>query len=170
VDCRPVADSSGLEIHPFLHPGRAAEVLLDSEPIGWLGELHPLVDSWELSGAAVLELNLDRLVASAAGASRRYSDLISFPVLREDIAVILPEQALAAEVVEVVREAGGSLLDDARVFDVYSGPQVGEGRRSLALALAFRASDRTLTDADVAPVRERILAALRERLGGELRG
>ena len=59
-----------------------------------------------------------------------------------------------------MREAGGELLDDGRVFDVYSGPQVGEGRRSLALALSFRAPDRTLTDEDVAPVRERILAAL----------
>ncbi|HXP98572.1 MAG TPA: hypothetical protein VN845_00740, partial [Solirubrobacteraceae bacterium] len=63
---------------------------------------------------------------------------------------------------------GGTLLDDAGVFDVYSGPQVGEGRRSLALSLSFRAPDRTLSDEDVAPVRERIVAAL-AALGGELR-
>ena len=68
-----------------------------------------------------------------------------------------------------MRAAAGELLDDARVFDVYSGEQVGEGRRSLALALTFRAADRTLTDEDVAPLRERIVAALAE-LGGELRG
>ncbi len=171
---RPIEDrsESAGERHPFLHPGRAAAVLLDGQPIGWLGELHPLVDGWELVGAAVLELDLDRLVAAAVRASdaHRYSDLISFPALREDIAVVLPAQAPAAAVIDVVREAAGGLLDEARVFDVYSGPQVGEGRRSLALALSFRAHDRTLADADVAPVRERILTALRERLGGELRG
>jgi phenylalanyl-tRNA synthetase beta chain len=68
-----------------------------------------------------------------------------------------------------VRDAGGPLLDDVRVFDVYAGAQVGEGKRSLALALSFRAPDRTLADEDAAPARERILAAL-AALGGELRG
>ncbi len=83
--------------------------------------------------------------------------------------MVLPAQVSAAEAMGVVREAGGELLDEAHVFDVYSGPQVGEGRRSLALALTFRASDRTLSDEDVAPLRARIVAALGE-LGGELRG
>ena len=169
VSCRAIADP---DAHPFLHPGRTAEVLADGEPVGWLGELHPLLEGWELQGAAVAELDLDRVLAAAESRAgeQRYSDLISFPVLREDIAVILPAEVPAAEVIAVVCSAGGGLLDGARVFDVYSGPQVGEGRRSLALALAFRAHDRTLSDEDVAPVRERILAALRERLGGELRG
>jgi phenylalanyl-tRNA synthetase beta chain len=167
--CVPAAEPAR---HPFLHPGRAADVLLGEETVGWLGELHPLVEGWELQGAAVAELDLDRLLVVAADAAQaqRYSDLVSFPTLREDIAVILPADVPAAEVIAAVRAAGGPLLDDARVFDVYSGPQVGEGRRSLALALAFRAPDRTLADADVAPLRERILAALREQLGGELRG
>ncbi len=68
-----------------------------------------------------------------------------------------------------MRAAGGELLEEARVFDVYAGEQVGEGRRSLALALSFRALERTLTDEDVEPLRARIVAALRE-IGGELRG
>ena len=68
-----------------------------------------------------------------------------------------------------MRKAGGKLLADARVFDVYRGAQVGEGRTSLALALQFRAPDRTLADEDVAPVRDKIVAALRDQLGGELR-
>jgi phenylalanyl-tRNA synthetase beta chain len=170
VECHP-----GTE--PFLHPGRAARVLVDGEPIGWLGELHPLVAARELEGVAVMELDLDRLIAAAvAGADRskigqrRYSDLISFPALRQDIAVALPREVPATAVLEVVREAAGDLLADARVFDVYEGAQVGEGMRSLALALSFRAPDRTLADEDVAPLRERIVAALGERLGGGLRG
>jgi phenylalanyl-tRNA synthetase beta chain len=169
LSARPLADS---DAHPFLHPGRAAELLAGEQPLGWFGELHPLVQGWEIPGAAIAEIDLDALVAAAGGGAetQRYSDLISFPVLREDIAVTLPAEVPAAEALAVVRDAGGSLLHDARVFDVYTGPQVGEGRRSLALALAFRASDRTLADEDVAPLRERILAAVRERLGGELRG
>jgi phenylalanyl-tRNA synthetase beta chain len=75
----------------------------------------------------------------------------------------------AATVLATVREAGGTLLADVRVFDVYHGEQVGTGRKSLALALSFRAPDRTLTDEDVAPLRQRIVAALRDALGGELR-
>ena len=167
VECRAAAGR-----HPFLHPGRAAEVFAAGELLGWLGELHPLVAERDLQGAAVMELDLDRLLAVAVqGAEgRKYSDLISFPALHLDLAVVLPQQVTVAAVLEVVREAAGELLADVRVFDVYEGPQVGEGRRSLALALSFRAGERTLAEEDVAPVRARIVAALSEKLGGELRG
>ncbi|HWY18029.1 MAG TPA: phenylalanine--tRNA ligase subunit beta [Solirubrobacteraceae bacterium] len=155
---------------PFLHPGRAAALAIGAgEPIGWLGELHPLVAaSWELPGASVFEIDLDRLIA-AAPAQTDYEDLIGYPPLRQDLAVVLPQDVPVATVLSAARDAGGKLLRDAHVFDVYTGAQVGEGRRSLALALSFRSSERTLSDADVAPARERILAALGE-LGGELRG
>ena len=76
----------------------------------------------------------------------------------------------AADVLRVVRAAGGELLAHAEVFDVYEGEQLGEGRRSLAVHLEFRAPDRTLTDEDVEPVREAIVERLRDELGGELRG
>jgi phenylalanyl-tRNA synthetase beta chain len=156
------------EPQPFLHPGRSAAVLLGGRPAGWLGELHPLVaDTWELPGAACLEVDFDLLIAHAARPG--YVDLIGYPPLRQDLAVVLPVEVSAATALAAVTGAGGKLLADARVFDVYSDPQVGEGRRSLALALAFRASDRTLSDEEVAPVRARIVAALAE-LGGELRG
>ena len=162
LECRPGAE-------PFLHPGRCASVVCAGREIGWLGELHPLVArEWDIDGAAAMEIDLDRLPADGLSQSE-YRDVISFPELRQDLAVVLPEQVPAARVLDAVRTAAHELLDEVRVFDVYSGPQVGEGRRSLALALAFRAADRTLTDEDVAPVRERIVAALGE-LGGELRG
>ncbi|HKE79534.1 MAG TPA: phenylalanine--tRNA ligase subunit beta [Solirubrobacteraceae bacterium] len=155
---------------PFLHPGRTARVLAGGEDVGWVGELHPLVArAWDLDhGAALFEVDLDRAL-SHADAVPQYVDLTSFPALRLDLAVALPEDVPAATVVATVREAGGRLLTDARVFDLYHGEQVGEGRKSLALSLAFRAPDRTLTDEDVAPLRDRIVDALRESLGGELR-
>jgi phenylalanyl-tRNA synthetase beta chain len=154
---------------PFLHPGAGAQVFAGTHAVGWMGELHPLVaGAWDLESAAVLELDLDRLIATATP-EPRYRDLISFPALRQDLSVVLAQDVAAAEVLAAVRESAGPLLDDVRVFDVYSGPQVGEGRRSLALALSFRAEDRTLSDEDVAPLRERILSALSQILGGELR-
>jgi phenylalanyl-tRNA synthetase beta chain len=161
LECRPGAQ-------PFLHPGRSATVLCDGQELGWLGELHPLVArEWGIDGAAVMELGLDLLLGSAE-AQGPYRDVISYPALRQDLAVVLAEDVAAARVLDAVRRAAGALLDEVSVFDVYSGPQVGEGRRSLALSLAFRAADRTLTDEDVAPLRERVVAAL-AALGGELR-
>jgi phenylalanyl-tRNA synthetase beta chain len=161
LECRP-------EVQPFLHPGRSAAVVCEGKRLGWLGELHPLVArEWDIDGAAVMELELDRLLALAAAGSA-YRDVISYPALSQDLAVVLPEEVPAAQVLEVVRSAARELLHEVSVFDVYSGPQVGEGRRSLALSLAFRAPDRTLTDGDIVPVRERIVAALGE-IGGELR-
>ena len=158
-----------IEPQPFLHPGRAAAVLCAGEELGWLGELHPLVArEWGIDGAAVMELDLDALLAKAGGRGA-YRDVVSYPALRQDLAVVLPEEVPAARVLETVRGAGHPLLDEAGVFDVYSGPQVGEGKRSLALSLSFRAPDRTLTDEDVAPMRTEIVAAL-GKLGGELRG
>jgi phenylalanyl-tRNA synthetase beta chain len=157
---------------PFLHPGRSARVLAgaDGEPIGWIGEVHPLVArEYDLEdGAAAFEVDLDRLVRHA-DAVPTYRDLTSFPVLRQDLAVAVADDVPAAAVLASVRRAGGDLLADARVFDVYRGAQVGEGRKSLALTLAFRAPDRTLSDDDVAPLRDRIVASLREDLSGELR-
>jgi phenylalanyl-tRNA synthetase beta chain len=157
-------------IEPFLHPGRSARVLAGGEDVGWIGELHPLVArTWDLDhGAALFEVDLDRVLGHAE-AVPQYVDLTSFPALRLDLSVTLPEDVPAATVVGTVREAGGDLLADARVFDLYHGEQVGAGRKSLALALSFRAPDRTLTDEDVAPLRDRIVAALRDGLGGELR-
>ena len=144
--------------------------------LGWVGELHPLIAAdWDLDaasssdgarvGLAVAELDLDRLIA-AAPASQRYEDLLSFPAVRQDLAVIVPDDVPAAAVLATVRAAAGDLLDDVHVFDVYTGPQVGEGRRSLALALSLRARDRTLTDDDVLPVRSEIVARPRARAGG----
>jgi phenylalanyl-tRNA synthetase beta chain len=157
------------EPQPFLHPGRAAIVLCEGEAVGWLGELHPLIArEWGIEGAAVMELDLDALLAKAGG-EHAYRDVISYPVLRQDLAVVLPEEVPAGRVLETVRGVAQALLEEVGVFDVYSGPQVGEGKRSLALSLSFRAPDKTLTDEDVEPVREAIVAALGE-LGGELRG
>jgi len=155
---------------PFLHPGRSAQVLAGGEPAGWLGELHPAVAArWDLEQAAGFELDFG-VLAEHAVLQPDYEDLTSFPAVREDVAVVVPDGVSAAQLLAVVRKAGGALLRRAEVFDVYRGAQVGEGAASLALRLEFRASDRTLTDQDVAERRAKIVAALSEQLGARLRG
>ncbi len=163
---RPAGDT-----WPFLHPGRSAAVHVGEARVGFVGEIHPAVGAaWDLPQvAAVFAVDLARVLAAAPAVST-YADLTSFPALRLDLAVVLPDEVPAARVLEVVRAAGGSRLVDVRVFDVYAGAQLGPGRRSLALHLEFRASDTTLSDADVAPARERVVRRLAEELGGELRG
>ena len=155
---------------PFLHPGRAATIVAaDGSELGWLGELHPLVlREWELDGPiAGFELDADRLFELAPEAST-YSDVTSFPAVLQDIAVIVPDDVSAERLAEVVREGAGDLLSALRVFDLYHGEQVGEGSKSLALRLEFRAPDRTLTDEEVAERRAAIEQAL-ETIGGRLR-
>jgi phenylalanyl-tRNA synthetase beta chain len=165
-----VDGSYAARAQPFLHPGRSAAVAAGGVELGWIGDVHPLVArDWDLHDVAAFELDLDAVVAQA-GAIPVYEDLTSFPGLREDIAIVVDADVPAARVLEIVRDAGGELLARAEVFDVYRGEQIAEGRTSLAIALRFRAPDRTLTDADVAPVRARIVARLADELGGELRG
>jgi phenylalanyl-tRNA synthetase beta chain len=170
LDALRVDGSFAARAQPFLHPGRSAAVAAGGVELGWVGDVHPLVArDWDLQDVAAFELELDALVAQAV-AIAVYEDLASFPELREDIAIVVDADVPAARVLDVVRDAGGELLARAEVFDVYRGEQIAAGRTSLAIALTFRALDRTLTDADVTPLRERIVARLADELGGELRG
>jgi phenylalanyl-tRNA synthetase beta chain len=159
---------------PFLHPGRAAEVVVDAREAGWLGELHPAVAAefglGELERPpAVAELDLGVVLPVAESVTRRYEDLITYPAVVQDIAVVVDEAVEARTVIDTVAAAGGEELRGLHVFDVYRGEQIGPGRKSLALRLEFRSPDRTLTDAEVAERRERIRAAVANETGGTLR-
>jgi len=154
---------------PFLHPGRAGRVLVSGEDIGWVGEIHPLVcREWELDGAAGFEVDLAPLVAASPFGDETYQDVITYPAVNQDIAVVVEDSVPAAEVRAAVLEGGGELLRSAEVFDLYRGEQLGEGRKSLALRLTFRAADRTLTDVEVAERRGAIEVAV-AKVGGSLR-
>jgi phenylalanyl-tRNA synthetase beta chain len=145
---------------PLLHPGKAART-----PAGVVGEYHPAVLDGEWG---VFELDLETL-AAVAPERVEYEDVITFPALLQDVAVAVPEDVEVAALVAAAREAAGAELREARVFDVYRGEQVGAGRKSVALRLAFQSPERTLSDEDAAKLRERIVAALAERFGAELR-
>jgi len=145
---------------PLLHPGKAART-----EAGWLGELHParLEGSW-----GVFELDLATLFAAVQPVPV-YEDVITFPPVRQDLAVVVPEEVPSASLVDAARQAAGAELREARVFDVYRGAQIGEGKKSVAIALVFQSPERTLSDEDAARLRERIVAVFAERFGGELR-
>ncbi len=164
---------------PFLHPGRAAKILLvgpDADPgepgteAGWLGEIHPAVAAdwgFETGVVAGFELNLD---AVPIPGTPTYADLISFPEVREDLAVIIADSVTAQQVRETVIRAGAPLLQRAEIFDVYrDAERIGAGNVSLALRLVYRAADRTLTDSEVARQRTAITSALEEQLQGRIR-
>jgi len=154
---------------PFLHPGRSAVVSVGGIKAGWIGELHPLVcRAWDIESAAGFEVDLVVLVAAASAGEETYEDVTTFPASYQDLAVIVPTELPAAELRAAVLAGGGELLHAADVFDLYEGEQVGEGRKSLALRLEFRAPDRTLIDDEVSEQRAAIKAAL-EKIGGSLR-
>jgi phenylalanyl-tRNA synthetase beta chain len=138
----------------------------DGAPAGWLGELHPHVAaSWDLESAAGFELDFGALT-DAAQLVPDFEDVTSFPAVRQDRAWWFPRTVAAADVLATVRAAGGALLRQAEVFDVYPAGD----RVSLAVRLEFRAPDRTLTDEEADERRAKIDAAVAERLGGEPRG
>jgi phenylalanyl-tRNA synthetase beta chain len=154
---------------PFLHPGRAAAVLIDGVPVGWIGEVHPLVcREWDIEAAVGFEIATAALLGAATVGGETYEDVTTFPAVHQDLAVVVPVEVTAVAVHDATLEGGGELLHSARVFDLYEGEQLGEGRKSLALRLEFRAADRTLTDEEVAGLRDLIKAEL-EAIGGSLR-
>lgn len=157
--------------HGSLTPGRSAQVTVNGQPAGWLGELHPAVAArFDLaSRVLVAELDLATLTASA-GDRHPVSSVPSYPPVKEDLAVIVDEGIPAAQVTDVIRRAGGALLGSVSLFDVYRGDQMGGGKKSLAFRVTYQARDRTLTDVEAGKLRDKIVRALSEEIGAVLRG
>ncbi|SDO53194.1 phenylalanine--tRNA ligase subunit beta [Geodermatophilus sp. DSM 45219] len=172
---RRVAEAAGVELTvrareraPW-HPGRCAELLVDGRVVGHAGELHPRVcAALDLPPrTAVMELDVDALPPVPVPTGPHLS---SFPPVFVDLAFVLAEEVPAAAVEASIREAAGDLLEAVRLFDVYTGPQVGEGRRSLAYSLTLRAPDRTLSGEEAAELRQRVVAHVEQAQQAELRG
>jgi phenylalanyl-tRNA synthetase beta chain len=145
---------------PFLYPGRAAAL-----EAGWVGELHPdlLEGRW-----GAFELELERLLAASRDPVQ-YEDVITFPPVKQDLAFVIDLTVPAADLFAAVREAAGPELREVRFLSDFREPPIPAGKKSLAFRVEFRSPERTLTDEDVAPIRERIVEALAERFGAELR-
>jgi phenylalanyl-tRNA synthetase beta chain len=153
---------------PFLHPGRSAHVVAGGRTLGWIGELHPsCLAEWELETAAAFELDVDSIVELSTE-SQTFEEISAYPSVLQDIAVVVGEAVTSEAVIETVREGAGALLESVEIFDLYRGEQIGEANKSLGLRLSFRATDRTLSDTEVAKLRGSIEDSL-ARLGGRLR-
>jgi len=148
------------------HPGRCAEVVAGGEVVGWAGELHPRACSAFGAPARTVaaEVDLDRLLALAPDGVTAPT-LSHYPVAKEDVALVVGADVPVAEVDSALREGAGELLESVRLFDVYTGSQAGEGKKSLAFALRFRAPDRTLTEGEAAAARDAAVALAVQRCG-----
>jgi phenylalanyl-tRNA synthetase beta chain len=165
----PLSVRSGATPMPW-HPGRCAELVVDGEVVGHAGELHPrAVSAFGLPArTAAMELDLGAVLAAAVPV-RLDGSLSGYPVAKEDVALVVGSDVAAADVEAALRDGAGELLESVRLFDVYTGAQVGHGKKSLAYALRFRAPDRTLTDDDVSAARDAAVAAAAAALGAHLR-
>jgi phenylalanyl-tRNA synthetase beta chain len=163
-------DLEAAEIAGF-RPGRAARVLADGAELGVVGEVaDTVIDALGLESPVVaFEVSLDALVA-APRRDQMFSPPSRFPASTVDLAFVLHDAVPAAAIERTVRAAVGELLEDVRAFDVFRADALGGDRRSVAFALRFRASDRTLTDSEVGELRQRAIDAVTAAHGAELRG
>jgi phenylalanyl-tRNA synthetase beta chain len=150
------------------HPGRCAEVLVGETTVGHAGQLHPAVieRSGLPKGTCAIELDLDAIAIVEALPAPRVSP---FPAVFQDVSLVVSAQVPARAVADAVREGAGELLEALELFDVFTGPQIGEDRKSLTFALRFRAPDRTLTEDDASAARDAAVRRAAEVLGAELR-
>jgi phenylalanyl-tRNA synthetase beta chain len=157
--------------HPWLQPGVAANVLVGGDVVGWIGEVHPMVSgAYEVSAAVTaFELDLEPVVLAALAVRREYAEIPRMPGALLDVALVVDESVTAERIEQFMRSAGGKLLESVRLFDVYRGPGVPEGKKSMAYALVYRAADRTLTDDEVTAAHEKLVRKVSGAVGAELR-
>ena len=155
--------------HSYLHPGRKADIMMDREVLGYLGEVHPEVaDNYNLGTKTYVAVLDVAKLAEKANFDIKYQGVAKFPAVTRDISLVMKKTVLAGQIEEVIRKSGGKLLEDYHLFDIYEGENVGKDEKSLAYSIRFRAKDRTLEDKDVTTVMDKILKKL-ESLGVSLR-
>ncbi len=165
--------AAGWSIEPsvrgIFRPGRGLELVAGGCSSGWFGELCPeAVEAWDVGDRGVMAVELELDVIEGLAGTARFTAPGRFPAVRQDLAVVTDDEVPAAAMEAEIRKAGGELLTDVSVFDIYRGPQLPEGKKSIAFSLSFAAPDRTLTEDEVSKRRGRIVAAL-EAVGATLR-
>ncbi len=164
------ASYTAVSDNPSFHPGRCAKVTIDGVDIGYLGQIHPLVaENYGLEQEVYCaEVSFTKLLGLLLP-EVKYVPLPKYPSVHRDLSVVCDEGLTVGEAEAVIAAAGGKLLRSVRLFDIYRGANLGEGKKSLAFSLELRADDRTLTDADSESVMQKVLAALAEKCGASLR-
>lgn len=156
--------------NPVFHPGKTAALMIKNEKLGVLGEVHPDVcDKFGLDiPAYVAELNLD-LLYSHANMNKKYKPLPKYPAVTRDIAILVDDSILVQEIQDIIMKQGGPMVEAVKLFDIYKGEQIPEGKKSIAYAIVYRQENKTLTDNEVNKVHNKILKTLEFKLGAQLR-
>ena len=155
----------------YLHPGKAAQIKINDQTVGAFGELHPLVkEKYELGDSPVLVAELDLETLRVLNPTYGITPVPEFPPVLEDIAVIVDESVAASRIEALICQTGGKSVTNVRLFDLYRGDQIGAGKKSLAYNLTYQATDKTMTDAEAAAIRNKIVKRLEQEVGAKLRG
>ena len=153
----------------YLHPGKAAEVKVNGQVVGVFGELHPLIkERYEIGDAPVIVAEFDLEKLRSVNPTYGVAPVSDFPPVYEDIAIIVDESVPAARLEALIRQTGGKTVTNVRLFDVYRDEKIGAGKKSLAYSLTYQ-SDKTMTDAEAAAIRTRIVKRLEYEVGAKLR-
>ena len=155
--------------HPYLHPGRKAEIVYEGVVVGYVGEIHPEVADRYKIGERVYVAVLDMpTVIPFADFDRKYQGIAKYPAVTRDLSMVVPKEVLVGQIEDVLAQRGGKLLESYKLFDLYEGSQILAGFKSVAYSITFRAKDHTLTEDEVGGVMKKILNGL-NGLGIELR-
>lgn len=156
--------------NPSFHPGRCARILLGDKVLGTVGQIHPKVcDNFKVDTEAYIAVLDFELIAEKSTLEIHAKELPKFPAVTRDLAVIVDKTVPVGDIVNIIESQKTDILEECALFDIYEGVQAGEGKKSVAYSIKFRAADKTLTDDDVAPVMDKILKELEEKLGAQLR-
>lgn len=155
--------------HPYLHPGRKADIVYDGRVVGFLGEVHPdVADNYKIGDRAYIAVIDMPSIMEFTTFDRKYSGIARFPAVTRDISMVVPKDILVGQIEDVIEQRGGKFLESYKLFDVYEGAQVLSGHKSVAYSITFRAKDHTLEDKEVTAIMNKILNGLGD-LGIELR-
>lgn len=159
------------DTYGFLHPGRSAIILVGNRRVGFLGQLHPQVAKrWDFAcDCHVFELDFDTLANLSLAERPRFSELSKFPFAERDLAILLDEKIPSVEILKVIQNSGVSLVAEVRIFDVYRGKGIPDGKKSMAYTIRYASPERTLTDEEVTGAHANIIGSLEEKLGAVLR-
>ena len=153
------------EMPKELHPGQSAYINVNGTDVGIIGKIHPSVTKDDVY---VFEINLDELLKKKVG-KMKYKEISKYPSINKDIALVVDKNAVSQNIEKVIKSAGGSLLTNIEVFDVYTGIGIGADKKSIAYSLTFSDMKKTLTDEEVNSLMEKIIEATSKKCGAELR-
>ena len=148
-----------------LHPGKSAIISVNNDAVGIIGRVNPQICNDEVY---VMEINLDKLLDKKVG-KMKYKELSKFPYVKKDLAVIVDKDVLAQDLQKVIKSSGGHLLQDSKVFDIYMGKGIAEGKKSIAFTIELGSNDKTLTDDEIVSTMNKIVEGLEKKFGAELR-